>query len=190
MHRRHRGRDSTRRVAELFECGNHLEVFGPSKNKSVHMTANGRSKRTIIIGGAPLPDMLDEAMIRLVVHGFYDEIRRDDLLGPVFHDAIQPEAWPRHLAKMCDFWSATLLRTSRYEGRPLPPHLAISGLGVAHFRRWLKLFRATVHRICPPEVAALFMDRALRIAHSFRLAVAFSRGETTMGIEPIAEKEL
>ncbi|MBZ9710407.1 group III truncated hemoglobin [Mesorhizobium sp. ESP7-2] len=129
-------------------------------------------------------------MIRGVVDGFYEEIRRDELLGPIFRQQIQSDEWPRHLAKMCDFWSATLLRTSRYEGRPLPPHLAIGSLGEVHFRRWLTLFRVTVRRICPPEVAALFMDRALRIAHSFRLAVAFSRGETTIGIEPIAEKDL
>jgi hemoglobin len=154
------------------------------------MTVNGRSRRTIVIDGVPLPDVLDETMIRCVVHGFYDEIRRDELLGPIFHDRIEPSDRPRPMVKMCDVWSSTLLRTSRYEGRPLPPHLAISGLGEAHFRRWLKLFRATVRRICPPDVAALFMDRALRIAHSFRLAVAFSRGETTMGIEPIAEKDL
>jgi hemoglobin len=154
------------------------------------MTVNGRSRRTIVVDGVPLPDVLDETMIRSVVHGFYDEIRRDELLGPIFLDRIEPSDWPRHLAKMCDFWSATLLRTSRYDGRPLPPHLTISGLGEAHFRRWLRLFRATVRRICPPEVAALFMDRALRVAHSFRLAVAFNRGETTMGIEPIVEKDL
>ena len=154
------------------------------------MSGNSRSKRTIIIDGVPLPDLLDETMIHNVVHGFYDGIRRDELLGPIFQQRIQPDEWPHHLAKMCDFWSATLLRTSRYEGRPLPPHLAIAGLGEAHFRRWLKLFRATVRRICPPEVAALFMERALRIAHSFRLAVAFSRGETTIGIDPIAEKDL
>ncbi|UDL92713.1 group III truncated hemoglobin [Mesorhizobium sp. PAMC28654] len=126
----------------------------------------------------PLSSVLDETMIRRVVQGFYEEIRRDHLLGPIFNAAIPPEAWPRHLAKMCDFWSATLLRTSRYEGRPLPPHLTISGLGEAHFRRWLALFRATVKRVCPPEAAALFMARALRLAHSFRLAVAFNRGKT------------
>ncbi|MGO4568920.1 group III truncated hemoglobin [Rhizobium sp. 2YAF20] len=154
------------------------------------MTGNSRSNRTIIIDGVPMPDVLDETMIHDVVHGFYDEIRRDDLLGPIFHRAIQPDAWPHHLAKMCDFWSATLLQTSRYKGRPLPPHLAISDLGEEHFRRWLKLFRVTVRHICPPEVTALFMNRALRIAHSFRLAVAFSRGETTIGIDPIAEKDL
>lgn len=154
------------------------------------MSGHLADKRTIVIDGAPLPEPLDEAMIRAVVHGFYDAIRGDGLLGPIFLGAIRPEAWPRHLDKMCDFWSATLLRTGRYEGRPLPPHLAIPGLGEEHFRRWLTLFRATVTRLCPPEVATLFMQRALRIAHSFRLAVAFSRGDDTLGVRPILEESL
>jgi hemoglobin len=145
---------------------------------------------TIVIDGVPLPAMLDEDMVKAVVHGFYDEIRRDDLLGPIFSGVIAPERWPQHLAKMCDFWSATLLRTSRYDGRPLPPHLAISELGEQHFRRWLQLFRATVRRICPPEVAQLFMNRALRISHSFRMAIAFHRREDTLAVQPIVEEAL
>lgn len=147
-------------------------------------------ERTILVDGKPLPDALDEAMIHAVVHGFYERIRKDDLLGPIFNAAIAPEEWPRHLGKMCDFWSATLLRTGRYDGRPLPPHLAISGLAEEHFRRWLRLFRKTVRELCPPDVASLFMDRALRIAHSFRLAIAYSRGESTVQIEPIFEESL
>lgn len=147
-------------------------------------------ERTIVIDGKPLPDMLDEAMIHAVVHGFYDEIRKDELLGPIFNRQIAEEEWPVHLAKMCDFWSATLLRTGRYEGRPLPPHLAIPELEEVHFRRWLSLFRTTVRRLCLPEVATLFMDRALRIAHSFRLAIAFSRRQDTLRIEPILEEGL
>jgi len=147
-------------------------------------------ERTIIIDGKPLPDMLDEAMIHAVVHGFYDRIRRDDLLGPIFNREIAAEDWPVHLAKMCDFWSSTLLRTGRYEGRPLPAHLAIPELGEAHFRRWLSLFKETVRRLCPPEVATLFMDRALRIAHSFRLAIAYSRQENTLLVKPIVEESL
>lgn len=154
------------------------------------MNGKQRNKPTIVVDGMPLSSALDETMIHRVVHGFYEEIRRDQLLGPIFNAAIPPEAWPRHLAKMCDFWSATLLRSSRYEGRPLPPHLTISGLGEAHFRRWLTLFRATVKRVCPPEAAALFMARALRIAHSFRLAVAFNRGEDTIHVKPILEESL
>lgn len=147
-------------------------------------------RRTIVIDGVPLPEMLDERMIHAVVHGFYDKIRADALLGPVFNGAIAEDQWPRHLAKMCDFWSSVLLRTSRYEGRPLPPHLALPGIGEEHFRRWLTLFRATVERLCPPQVAVLFLERALRIAHSFRLAIAFNRGENTMDIQPILVETL
>lgn len=144
--------------------------------------------RTVTIDGRLLPQVLDEAMIAAVVHGFYDEIRQDELLGPIFNGAIAD--WPHHLAKMCDFWSATLLRTGRYDGRPLPPHLALPGLGEAHFRRWLSLFQATVSRLCPPEVAELFMDRALRISHSFRLAIAFHNSEDSLALKPILAEEL
>jgi hemoglobin len=149
-----------------------------------------RIDRTIIVDGVPLPEMLDETMVKAVVHGFYDAIRRDDLLAPVFNGIIAADQWPHHLAKMCDFWSATLLRSARYDGRPLPPHLAIPDLGERHFRRWLQLFRATVRRLCPPEVAQLFMNRALRIAHSFRMAIAFHRGEDTLAVHPIVEDAL
>jgi hemoglobin len=44
--------------------------------------------------------------------------------------------------------------------------------------------------VCPPPVADLFMDRAIRIAHSFRLARAFHHGESTLGIQPILEGTL
>ncbi|WP_245484899.1 group III truncated hemoglobin [Ciceribacter ferrooxidans] len=134
--------------------------------------------------------MLDEAMVHSVVHGFYDRIRKDELLAPIFDGAIPPQDWPSHLDKMCAFWSATLLRTDRYDGRPLPAHLAIPELAEEHFRRWLSLFRDTVEQLCPPEVANLFLDRALRIAHSFRLAIAFHRGEDSMRIVPISRDAL
>lgn len=149
--------------------------------------ANGA---TVVIDGNPAPAGLDEATVHAVVHGFYAEIRTDPLLGPLFNERIAPEAWPTHLDKMCAFWSSMLLRTGTYEGRPLPPHLAIPELGEAHFRRWLTLFRRTVQRLCTPDVAALFMQRALRIAHSFRLAIAFNRGQDSVAIRPITEHEL
>lgn len=153
---------------------------------------NGRPApgRVILIEGRPLPEVLDEAMVHAVVHGFYDLIRKDALLAPIFNGAIAPDEWPVHLAKMCDFWSATLLRSGRYDGRPLPPHLAVPELGEAHFRRWLSLFHQTVTRLCPPQVADLFLDRALRIAHSFRLAIAFHRGEDSTAIRPISRESL
>lgn len=147
-------------------------------------------ERRIVIDGKLLPEVLDDAMIQAVVHGFYSEIRKDTLLGPIFVRAIAPQDWPTHLDKMCGFWSATLLRTDRYDGRPLPPHLALPELGEEHFQRWLSLFRTVVQRLCPPDVADLFLDRAMRIAHSFRLAIAFHRGEDSLQVKPISREAL
>ena len=154
------------------------------------MTAQTATRRTMVVDGTPLPDALDEKMIRDVVHTFYAQVRRDPLIGPIFNGTIPAEEWPGHLRKLCDFWSSMLLRTGRYEGRPLPPHLKLPELGETHFRRWLELFRNTVRQLCPPEVEALFMERALRIAHSFRLAVAFNRGDDTTAIVPITADTL
>lgn len=142
------------------------------------------------LNGHPVPGELTESLIHKVVHDFYGRIRADELLGPVFNGNIDPDAWPEHLRKMCDFWSSVLLRTRRYDGRPLPPHLRIDGLEEAHFRRWLQLFKQTVENVSPPEVADLFMDRALRIAQSFRMAIAFNRGRNTMDVIPISAADL
>lgn len=154
------------------------------------MSETASTKQPLMIDGVPLPSMLDEAMIHDVVHRFYNRIRSDALLAPIFNRVIAPEQWPVHLNSMCDFWSSTLLRTSRYEGRPLRPHLQIPELEQQHFHRWLSLFQATLSQICPPEVEAIFMQRALRIAQSFRLSIAFHRGESTIHLCPIQKEDL
>lgn len=119
---------------------------------------------------------IDEAMIRAVVHGFYTKVRGDPVLGPVF--ARVPDAeWDAHLAKLCDFWSSVLLATRRYEGRPMPAHVAIPEISPPHFVRWLELFRATAHEVCPADAASLFVARAEMIAQSLQFGIAASRGE-------------
>jgi hemoglobin len=115
-----------------------------------------------------------EATIHRVVHSFYDRIRADAELGPIFHAKITD--WEPHLAKMCDFWSSMLLMTRRYDGRPVPAHVAIEGLDKPHFERWLSLFRQTVEVECPTEMADLFIDRANRVAQSLQLSIDFHRG--------------
>ncbi len=117
---------------------------------------------------------VDEAMIHRLVHAFYDRIRADEVLGPIFSSQITD--WEPHLAKMCDFWSSVVLMTKRYDGRPVPAHLKIPGLDHPHFERWLALFGDTAREIAPPEAAALFIDRAGRIAQSLRLSIDFQRG--------------
>lgn len=132
---------------------------------------------------------ITEPMIREVVHGFYGRIRQDAVLGPIFENVIR-DNWDHHLAKMCDFWSSVLLMTGRYAGRPMPAHIRIRvaegmGLDQEHFDRWFGIFRDTVRELCPPEAAALFEDRAQRIAASLLQGVRFSRGELPDWLGPV-----
>ena len=46
-----------------------------------------------------------------------------------------------------------------------------------HFDRWLALFEQTAREIFPADAADLFMDRARRIADSFEMGIATTRGE-------------
>ena len=135
--------------------------------------------------GWETPAGLDEAMIRAVVDRFYADARRDPVIGPVFNRVIAPEAWPHHLATIADFWSSMLLGTGRYAGRPMPKHMAIPELSDAHFMRWLALFRRTAEELCPPDIAALFIERSERIGNSFRMNIAMRKGEDITRMGPL-----
>jgi hemoglobin len=127
--------------------------------------------------GRLVPPDLDDTMIRAVVDLFYARARHDDTIGPVFNRVIAEDEWPAHLSTIADFWSSMLLGTGRYFGRPMPKHIAIPELSDAHFQRWLDLFLQTVTELCPPDVAALFLERAERIGNNFRIRIAQYRGQ-------------
>ncbi len=109
---------------------------------------------------------VSEPIIRDLVDAFYARIRTDDLLGPIFERHVTN--WPDHLAKLTDFWSSVTLMSGRYKGRPMPVHAGIPDITQPHFDRWLELFRTTARECCPPPAAALFIDRAERIASSLQ----------------------
>ncbi len=135
--------------------------------------------------GWETPDGLDEALIRAVVDEFYARARRDDVVGPVFNRIIPDAEWPAHLGKIADFWSSMLLGTGRYDGRPMPKHMGIPELSDAHFMRWLRLFRQTVTELCPPDIAALFIERSERIGNSFRMNIYMRRGDDITDMGPL-----
>jgi hemoglobin len=115
----------------------------------------------------------EEDITRLVSE-FYDRVRKDTLLGPIFNGAI--EDWPHHLVNLQDFWSSVMLTSGRYKGQPMIAHLRHeSDMTRDNFDRWLSLWRQTSDELLAPEAAAAFQDRARRIAESLRLGVEFHR---------------
>ena len=57
----------------------------------------------------PMRDIETEADVRLLVDEFYDAIRGDALLNPIFTEIAQVD-WSSHLPKMYAFWSGLILR--------------------------------------------------------------------------------
>lgn len=114
-----------------------------------------------------------EPMIRELVHTFYGRVRADEVLGPIFDAHIND--WPPHLERMCAFWSSVTLMSGRYKGQPMVMHARIPGIDGPHFARWLALFRDTAAEVCPADAAALFVDRAERIAQSLQIGIALHR---------------
>ena len=107
------------------------------------------------------------------VHAFDGQVRRDTVLGPIFEAKV--DDWTLHLDKMCAFWSSVTLMSGRYKGRPMIAHANIPGIERAHFDRWLGIFRETASETCSIAAAALFIDRAERIAQSLQIGIALHR---------------
>lgn len=117
---------------------------------------------------------ITEDDIALLVPAFYERIRHDDVLGPIFDGAIAD--WPHHLGILEAFWSSVMRTSGRYKGQPMVAHVRHeAAMTPENFGRWLALWQQTSDALLPPEKAALFQDRARRIAESLQLGVQYYR---------------
>lgn len=105
-----------------------------------------------------------EKEIKTLVYGFYDKIRIDDTLGPIFNTHIQD--WDSHLEVMVQFWSSMLLGTGTFNGTPMPKHVALPNLQASLFRHWLTLFHQTTLELPNRAFAERADEFAQRIARS------------------------
>lgn len=106
--------------------------------------------------------------VQRFVNHFYEQARRDDLLGDIFENAIRD--WSHHLPTMYAFWSSLLLGTMDYHGSPFPKHLALP-VEKIHFERWVHLFWDTIDSLFVGPKADEAKDRAFAIASTFEYKI-------------------
>ena len=117
-------------------------------------------------------DQIEEAALARLIPAFYDRVRADPHIGPLFDDAV--DHWPAHLEKLIAFWSSVMLTTGRYKGSPVAAHLKHTArLTPAMFDRGLVIWSATTDELMPPDAAVALQAKAARIAESLRLALFF-----------------
>ena len=114
---------------------------------------------------------IDAAFISNFVDLFYNHIRDDALLGPIF--AARISDWPAHLGRMKQFWRSILHNSGEFTGSPMRQHLALPGLGEEHFSHWLELFYATLRELeGNPGATREVGTRARMIADSLLTGIA------------------
>jgi hemoglobin len=119
-------------------------------------------------------DPVTEEDIARLVPLFYDRARADEVLGPIFDGAI--DDWPHHLEKLKAFWSSVMLTSGRYKGQPMVAHLRHQDhMSRANFDRWLGLWTSVTEEQVGPAAAAMFQEKAARIAESLQLGLQFHR---------------
>jgi hemoglobin len=131
---------------------------------------------------------ISRAYVSKLVDNFYAEVRRNEEIGPIFQETIG-EDWDTHLGKMKQFWTSVALNSGEYSGKPVQAHQALSTRKTAplrheHFKIWLAIFQRVANETAPtPAAAAFFIDRALRIAQSLQMAIAFGMPDGIHGID-------
>ena len=121
-------------------------------------------------------DILSLEDVKLLVDTFYDKVRKDELIGPIFDERIQ-DRWPQHLAKMYTFWQTVLLGEHTYYGSPFPPHAQLP-VEKIHFERWLRLFSETLAELFTGEVAQEAIWRANKMAEMFQFKITHYRNNS------------
>jgi len=111
--------------------------------------------------------------VKLLVNTFYQKVRENELLGPIFNGVIK-DRWPEHLEKMYRFWQTVLLEDHTYFGSPFPPH-AMLPVEKKHFDTWLGLWHGTIDSFFAGEKANEAKWRGDKMAVMFLSKIDYYR---------------
>lgn len=111
-------------------------------------------------------DILNADDVKLLVDNFYEKVRDNDLLSPIFNNVIK-DNWPAHLEKMYGFWQTILLDVQAYTGSPFLKHAKLP-IEKEHFDTWISLFNETVDEHFTGEKATEAKWRAARMSEMFQ----------------------
>lgn len=109
-------------------------------------------------------DIRDLEDIKLMVDAFYQKVKQDPLLAPVFNEKIAD--WGPHLDTMYRFWNAALFNVREYVGNPFRKHMHLP-LAQEHFERWIALFYQTLDERFEGDMCDEARRKAMIMAHTF-----------------------
>jgi hemoglobin len=114
---------------------------------------------------------LTAELVGRVVVLFYEKIRRDNLLGPIFEEAIGPD-WDAHIQRILQFWLTATRLGGGYDGKNfMPAHVKHSSIHTSLIPRWLELFCETTTQQCDPAGASVLIEIAERMGETLEIGM-------------------
>ncbi|WP_442266412.1 group III truncated hemoglobin [Tenacibaculum sp. ZS6-P6] len=114
-------------------------------------------------------EIVNRADVYLLVSSFYDKIKKDEIIGHFFLNAIPESEWNNHLEHLTDFWETNLFFVRKFKGNPIQKHRDVDAnsnfkISQEHFGRWLQLWFTTIDELFIGEKAHQAKERARNIA--------------------------
>lgn len=113
------------------------------------------------------PTISSRKEVSHLVETFYQKVRKDPVLGPIFNAIITD--WDAHLETLTDFWESQLFLKRKYIGDPIKAHqktddLIKNTITIEHFGIWLNLWFATIDELFSGETAWIAKNRARKMS--------------------------
>ncbi len=127
-------------------------------------------------------DIQNREDVALLVKSFYTKVRANQLLGPIFNEAIKD--WDSHFDRLTSFWETSLFMSrklaEKYSGDPLEAHLKIdktnnNTITEYHFGIWLNLWFETIQELFKGENAEKAKQRARKMGTFLYLKIFEAR---------------
>lgn len=122
-------------------------------------------------------DISTRADIETLVNTFYDKVKKDDVIGYIFTEAIGMD-WSHHLPRMYAFWALILLQEPGYTGNTISKHIELdkkTPLHDEHYTRWAALWNETVDTLFTGPIADEAKKRAGLMKDLIKFKVEWAR---------------
>ncbi len=125
--------------------------------------------------------LLTREDVFLLVSTFYDKIRKDEILGPIFNGIIKD--WDHHLQHLTSFWSNQLfIERGTYRGNPIAVHQEVDNytnntINELHFGIWLNHWFTTLDELFEGDTANIAKNRARNMGTNIHIHIFNARNK-------------
>ncbi len=126
-------------------------------------------------------DVENREDLEKLVRFFYDKVRNDAEIGPIFNSIISD--WEPHLQKITDFWEQHVFGVQKYKGNPIEAHNKVDAetnhnVTAHNFGTWLFYWMQTLDELFDGPNKEVLKFKARKMQTVFFVNMVQARSKT------------